>query len=192
MALISYGFDDTNVFKKDLTSDGEIHVNEEIFKFEYADYGDIPQELFFRGAISFTLTMVNIVCIVIVGVFILFIKEVSPESIPQRNAAFWKKDIVLNREYEKSLHDTEMAEVIVGDKAELGLSGTFLERLFKEAVEDKEVIDSRKWVEKNYQIDDLNKMSGQSLSLTLVNVWTLKSSVTSVIPGLLQFSIQNS
>ena len=56
--------------------------------------------------------MVNIVCIVIVGVFILFIKEVSPESIPQRNAAFWKKDIVLNREYEKSLHDTEMAEVI--------------------------------------------------------------------------------
>ena len=55
--------------------------------------------------------MVNIVCIVIVGVFILFIKEVSPESIPQRNAAFWKKDIVLNREYEKSLHDTEMAEV---------------------------------------------------------------------------------
>jgi len=174
MALISYGVDDTNAYKNDLTKDGEIVVDNETFKFEYAEYGDIPQELFFRGAISFTLTMVNIVCIVIVGVFILFIKEVSPESIPQRNAAFWKKDIVLNREYEKSLHDTEMAEVIGGDKAEMGLSGTFLERLFKEAVEDKEVIDSRKWVEKNYQIDDLNKLSGQSLSLASTPVLDTK------------------
>ena len=52
----------------------------------------------------------------------------------------------------------------------MGLSGTFLERLFKEAVEDKEVIDSRKWIEKNYQTDDLNKISGQSLSLTWVNI----------------------
>jgi len=165
MALISYGFDDTNVFNKDLIND-EIIVDNEPFKFEYASYGDIPQELFFRGLISFILTMVNIVCIIFVGVFILFIKQVSPASIPQRNAAFWKKDIVLNREYEKSLHDTEMAEVIAGERGEMGLSGTFLERLFKEAVEDKEVIDSRKWVEKNYQTDDLNKMSGQSLSLT--------------------------
>jgi len=166
MALISFAVDDINEYQKYLIDDQIVFENKETFKFEYADYGDIPQELFFRGAISFTLTMVNIVCIVIVGVFILFIKEVSPESIPQRNAAFWKKDIVLNREYEKSLHDTEMAEVFGGDKEEMGLSGTFLERLFKEAVEDKEVIDSRKWVEKNYQIDDLNKMSGQSLSLT--------------------------
>ena len=52
----------------------------------------------------------------------------------------------------------------------MGLSGTFLERLFKEAVEDKEVIDSRKWIEKNYQTDDLNKISGQSSSLTWVNI----------------------
>ena len=65
-----------------------------------------------------------------------------------------------------SFLETCFLKVITGERAEMGLSGTFLERLFKEAVEDKEVIDSRKWVEKNYQIDDLNKMTGQSLSLT--------------------------
>lgn len=165
MAMISYGFDDTNAFSSDIV-DGVIEVENETFKFEYASDGNIPQELFVRGVVSFVLTMVNIICIVAVGVFILFIKQVSPESIPQRNAAFWKKDIVLNRAYEKSLHDNDIADVIAGESAEMGLSGTFLERLFKEAVEDKEVIDSRKWIEKNYQTDDLNKISGQSLSLT--------------------------
>merc|ERR1719513_443271 len=63
---IPNGVDDAIAYKNDLTKDGEIVVDNETFKFEYAEYGDIPQELFFRGAISFTLTMVNIVCIVIV------------------------------------------------------------------------------------------------------------------------------
>ena len=97
------------------------------FVFEYASYGDIPQELFYRGVISFILTMVNIICIVMVGVLILLVKQVSkfvqicfslmkhvqvtPKSIPQRNAAFWKKDILLNREYEKSLQETNFADV---------------------------------------------------------------------------------
>jgi len=165
MALISYGFDDTNAFRDEFVNN-TIQLKDETFRFEYADYGDIPAELFVRGLVSFILTIVNIICIVVVGVFILFIKQVSPESIPQRNAAFWKKDIVLNREYEKSLVDNEIAEAISGERAELGLSGTFLENLFKEANEDKEVIDTRKWVEKNYQTDDLNKLSAGSMSLT--------------------------
>eukprot|EP00091_Calanus_sinicus_P021548 TRINITY_DN6432_c0_g1_i1.p1 TRINITY_DN6432_c0_g1~~TRINITY_DN6432_c0_g1_i1.p1 ORF type:complete len:207 (-),score=62.92 TRINITY_DN6432_c0_g1_i1:473-1093(-) len=146
MAMISFAYDDTNAFNSD--RDDVIKIADETFKFEYASHGNIPQELFLRGVVSFVLTMVNIICIVVVGVFILFIKQVSPESIPQRNAAFWKKDIVLNRAYEKSLHDNDIADVIAGESAEMGLSGTFLERLFKEAVEDKEVIDSRKWIER--------------------------------------------
>eukprot|EP00092_Neocalanus_flemingeri_P095053 GFUD01120915.1.p1 GENE.GFUD01120915.1~~GFUD01120915.1.p1 ORF type:complete len:609 (+),score=97.80 GFUD01120915.1:35-1861(+) len=168
MSMISYGFDDTSRFNKDQIYDN-ITVGGETFVFEYASYGDIPQELFFRGVISFILTMVNIIGIVLVGVLILLLKQVTPASIPQRNAAFWKKDIVLNREYEKSLQETNIgniADVIAGESIELGLSGTFLEALFEEAVKDKEVIDSRKWVDKNYPRDDLNKMSGQSTSLT--------------------------
>ena len=76
------------------------------FRFEYAGCGDIPAELFFRGAISLVLTGLNILCIVVVGVLILLVKQVTPEKIPQRNAAFWRKDILLNRQYEKSLQET--------------------------------------------------------------------------------------
>jgi len=173
MAMISYGFDDTSFFNKDNVFDN-ITVNGETFVFEYASYGDIPQELFFRGVISFILTMVNIICIVMVGVLILLVKQVTPERIPQRNAAFWKKDILLNREYEKSLMETNIAEVIGKEGAELGLSGTFLEALFEEAVNDKDVIDSRKWVDKNYPTDDLNKLSGPQKSLTSSPIMSTK------------------
>ena len=59
-----------------------------------------------------------------------------------------------------------LIQVIGKEGAELGLSGTFLEALFEEAVNDKDVIDSRKWVDKNYPTDDLNKLSGPQKSLT--------------------------
>merc|ERR1719461_1941322 len=55
--------------------------------------------------ISLTLTCVNIVCIVMAGVLMLLVKQVTPESIPQRNASFWKNDIMLNKEYEKSFQE---------------------------------------------------------------------------------------
>ena len=45
--------------------------------FEYADHGDIPLELFWRGTISLTLTCVNILCIVLVGVLMLLVKQVK-------------------------------------------------------------------------------------------------------------------
>ena len=84
-------------------------------------------ELFCRGMISLTLTIVNIVCILIVGVIMLLIKQVqdnldlqstvftlqilqvTPESIPQRNASFWKNDIMLNKEYEKSFQEKDVS-----------------------------------------------------------------------------------
>ena len=47
------------------------------FKFEYAEHGDIPLELFWRGMISLTLTAVNILCIIIVGVLMLLVKQVT-------------------------------------------------------------------------------------------------------------------
>ena len=59
------------------------------------------------------------------------------------------------------MESNNLLQVIAGESAELGLSGTFLESLFEEAVNDKEVIDSRKWVDKNYPRDDLNQISGE-------------------------------
>ena len=37
-----------------------------------------------------------------------FFVKVTPESIPQRNASFWKKDILLNKEYEKSFQEKDV------------------------------------------------------------------------------------
>ena len=39
---------------------------------------------------------------------LLFFAKVTPESIPQRNASFWKKDILLNKEYEKSFQEKDV------------------------------------------------------------------------------------
>ena len=47
------------------------------FKFEYAEHGDIAEELFWRGMISLTLTCINILCIIIVGVLMLLVKQVT-------------------------------------------------------------------------------------------------------------------
>ena len=69
----------------------------------------------------------------------------TPESIPQRNASFWKQDILLNKEYEKSFQEKD------GVTAEdLDLSDTFIASLFEEASKDKEVIDRKEWIDRNY------------------------------------------
>ena len=53
------------------------HDRVQDFKFEYAEYGDIPLELFWRGMISLTLTCLNILCIVMVGTLMLLLKQVG-------------------------------------------------------------------------------------------------------------------
>ena len=80
------------------------------FEFEYSE-GNIPLELFLRGLVSLCLTIVNILCILLFGVLTLYIKQVTPLSIPQRNASFWRKDIQLNKEYEKSIQSDDLDEV---------------------------------------------------------------------------------
>ena len=48
----------------------------QLFDFAYDPNGDIPRELFYRGVVSLVLTILNIVCIVLMGVFMLFVKRV--------------------------------------------------------------------------------------------------------------------
>ena len=137
-----------------------------MFKFEYAGEDDIPLELFLRGMVSLTLTVLNILCIIGVGVLILFVKQVTPESIPQRNASFWKTDLALNKEYElsrtkevryfvsPSIHHIHIKyfKPQQGDEENSDLSGTFIAALFEEASKDQDVIERKEWIEKNYPI----------------------------------------
>ena len=67
--------------------------------------------LFLRGMVSLCLTIVNIIGILVFGVATLYIKQVTPTSIPQRNATFWRNDVQLNKEYEKSIQSENLDEV---------------------------------------------------------------------------------
>ena len=53
----------------------------------------------FKGFISLALTIVNIICIILMGVIILRIKEVTPEKIPQRFSSFWQEHVKTHRNY---------------------------------------------------------------------------------------------
>ena len=147
-----------------MTND-EVPTTFQVFKFEYAGEDDIPLELFLRGMVSLTLTVLNILCIIGVGVLILFVKQVTPESIPQRNKTFLKTDVALNKEFE--LSRTKEVKYCVsgsdhhiftyfkprqGDEENSDLSGTFIAALFEEASKDQDVIERKEWIEKNYPI----------------------------------------
>lgn len=150
MAMMSYGFEDK------LMDDGVqaiTKIETKGFKFEYAEHGDIPLELFWRGMISLTLTAVNILCIIIVGVLMLLVKQVTPESIPQRNASFWKNDIMLNKEYEKSFQENQEG---APQLETMDLSDTFIASLFEEASKDKDVIERKEWIHRNYPRDSID------------------------------------
>ena len=47
-----------------------------MFVFSYVTDGNISKELFYRGLVSLLLTFINIICIVVVGVVVLFLKRV--------------------------------------------------------------------------------------------------------------------
>merc|ERR1719208_533203 len=64
------------------------------------DNDNMPMEAFYLGLISLFLTLVNILCIILTGVLILRVKEVTSEKIPQKFAHFWTKDI---REHRKEI-----------------------------------------------------------------------------------------
>lgn len=60
-------------------------------------------ELFTLGCMSMCLTLLNVVCIYLMGVIFLKIKEVAP-IVPKDQKHFWKHDIKIARDYNKTLH----------------------------------------------------------------------------------------
>ncbi|XP_055546990.1 uncharacterized protein LOC129731198 [Wyeomyia smithii] len=63
-------------------------------------------ELFTLGCMSMCLTLLNVVCIYLMGVIFLKIKEVAP-IVPQDQKQFWKHDIKIARDYNRTLHSTD-------------------------------------------------------------------------------------
>ena len=50
--------------------------------------------VFSLGLMSLLLTIINIICILVFGWFVLWLKEVTPEKVPQAFKYFWKKDLL--------------------------------------------------------------------------------------------------
>ena len=136
------------------------------------DNDNMPLEAFYLGLISLVLTLVNILCIILTGVLILRVKEVTSEKIPQKFAHFWtkdirehRKDIRKHREYgEKIRKDdpkasdlkTLVSEISTGGNQngksastksnEEALEGSFLQSMFDRAAQDEDLINIRQWV----------------------------------------------
>lgn len=64
-------------------------------------------ELYIMGGISMCLTALNILCIYVMGIMVLKMKEIAP-VISKRNLNFWKHDIKIARDFNK--RDTSIIE----------------------------------------------------------------------------------
>lgn len=67
---------------------------------KYSD--DEVIELLCLGGISLCVTLTNIVCIYLMGIILMYFKEVAPVAENQRQ--FWKHDIKIARDYNKTLN----------------------------------------------------------------------------------------
>ena len=123
------------------------NVTTNMYQPRYVD-DNLPLESFYLGLISLVLTLVNILCIILTGVFILRIKEVTSEKIPQKFAHFWRKDIRAHRDYNKAIRKDESISIppLPSTKEEVPLEGTFLQALFDRVAQDEELINIRQWV----------------------------------------------
>ena len=86
------------------------------------DEGDIDDEDDFAviGAISFALTVVNIVCIWLAGQLMFAIKEVEPSKHDtQSTSAFWSRDIKVARAIQKGNKSVDMDVIKEGIQKEL-------------------------------------------------------------------------
>ena len=132
-------------------------LNRTVSLYEPRYSGSAPLEAFLLGLTSLGLTLLNILCIILTGVLILMLKEVTPEKIPQKFSEFWRHDVRAHRNYYKTLTKAEtdsnyqlLAEMrnIIGDKSkeDEGLEGTFLQSMFERAAHDGDFINICQWV----------------------------------------------
>lgn len=76
------------------------------FQAYYFDNANMHKECAVMAINSFCLTVVNILCIIIAGTLLLKIKEIAPESSMPRTQRFWKHDIKVARDYNRTLHES--------------------------------------------------------------------------------------
>ena len=109
---------------------------------------NISMEAFYLGLFSLILTLINILCIIITGVLILKLKEVTPEKVPQKFSHFWRTDVKAHRDYYKAIRkgDTKAGGSDKEAALEQGQGENMLQSMWERAEADQDVINIRHWV----------------------------------------------
>lgn len=139
--------------------DEESNVTISLYPFQYSDNPAI--EACILGVISLSVTLLNILCIILTGIVILKLKEVTPDKIPQKFSTFWKRDIKAHIKHGRTLrkgeeHKQEKRDILTEMRLELakdenfkeediGLQGTFIQSMFDRAIVDGDLINIRQW-----------------------------------------------
>ena len=108
-------------------------------------------ETFILGLVSLTLTLVNILCIIITGVLILRLKEVTPAKVPQKFSHFWRTDVKAHRDYNRAIKKGEKLEQPGSTRdsekdADPGDKAMFLQSIWERAEEDEDLATLRHWI----------------------------------------------
>ena len=157
---MSIGWNRTALFNDSLVQKNyDTYEWSSIFKEDEKIFENFGYDAAWKGFISLTLTIVNIICIIVMGVVILRIKEVTPDKIPQRFSSFWQQHVRTHRNYTRSQqrsvkyrkrpeHENtltllqEVRNVLnVEDSEDDGLEDTFLQTIFEQARNDKDYLD---------------------------------------------------
>jgi uncharacterized hydrophobic protein (TIGR00341 family) len=135
-------------------TDPETNLTISLYKPRYSS--NLPMESFYLGLTSLALTLINILCIIVTGVLILKLKEVTPAKIPQKFAHFWRKDVRAHRNYNKKIRKGDRhgllkdMQIGVGDgktnQAGESVEGPILHSMFERAAADEDLINIRQWV----------------------------------------------
>jgi len=85
--------------------DEELNETDGFYEHQYSD--DLSAESFFFGLVSLTLTLINILCIIITGVLILKLKKVTSALVPQKFSNVWRSDVRAHPDYYKAIKKGE-------------------------------------------------------------------------------------
>ena len=95
--------------------------------------------VFSLALMSLLLTMINIICILVFGWLVLWLKEVTPEKVPQAFKYFWKKDVKNHRKLGQP--NTEFNQMVKNQAKEIlgleALENNNLQETFCQTVIEK-------------------------------------------------------
>ncbi|XP_046654187.1 uncharacterized protein LOC124344625 isoform X1 [Daphnia pulicaria] len=100
----------TKYIEFQISNNSSVLVAPETYKTTYSD--NMAEEALLLGAVSLCLTLLNIFCIVLMGVIVLKIKEVTPDKEAPNTRRFWSHDIREVRNYNKTLAGKEAKSLI--------------------------------------------------------------------------------